>query len=229
MSQIKIRIEVDLYPKSKTADRVMQKLINNNFKTVLEESNSYEFPLYDEKYSGNYLLDLLVEEIYYDETSPFWGKKTQDEIRQYIMTAGITPEKIIDWVKNTLLISNPSRSIQKLFELNPKEKKIIERGEEFIKKYGPGMSIEDIKCLDKIKNERVVVVRSQFGEYDLISWNIPGGSITSNDSRINHLKACYSYLTGCPYFQARPVLYTTWLNLSDEMKYQTYNKNNDEI
>jgi len=223
MSQIKIRIEVDVYPRTASIDRIMQKLVNSNFRKVLENSSSYEFPLYDEKYSGNQLLDLLAEEVFYDEKSPFWGKKTKEEIRQYVITAGITPERIIEWVKNTLLTSNPSKAIQKIFELDPKEKRIIEKGEEYLKKYGHGMSIDDIESFENLDNSRLMVVRSQFGEYDLKVYPLKGGAIKDNDTRINHIKALYRYETSCPYFQARPVLYTTWVDMDDDLKYRTSN------
>lgn len=213
-----IKININLYPSSVNADRIMQKLINSNFKTVLESATSYEFPLYDEKYSGNTIFDALIEEVYYDETSPFWGKKSKDEIKEYVINAGINPESIISWIKNTLLLSKVSKSIQKIFELNPKDKKIIERGEEFMNTYGPGVPVNEI---DEKDNERVIIVRSQFGDYDVLAWTISNGSIKSNDPRINHIKALYQYVTGCHYFQARPVLYTTWVNMDDNKKYAT--------
>lgn len=213
-----IKININLYPSSVNIDRIMQKLINSNFKTVLESATSYEFPLYDEKYSGNAIFDALIDEVYYDETSPFWGKKSKDEIKEYVINAGINPESIISWIKNTLLLSKVSKSIQKIFELNPKDKKIIERGEEFMNIYGPGVSVDEI---DEKDNERVIIVRSQFGDYDVLAWTINNSSIKSNDPRISHIKALYHYVTGCHYFQARPVLYTTWVNMDDNKKYAT--------
>lgn len=214
-------IKINLYPNSVNADRVMQKLINENFCKVIEQSSAYEFPLYDEKYSGTALLNLLVEEIFNDTNSPFWGKKTIEDINSYVINAGINSESIISFIKNTLLLSKVSKSVKKIFELDPKEKKIIERGEEYLKKYGHGMSIEDIKCIEKIEDSRTIVVRSQFGDYDLLVYTINGGSIKSNDPRINHIKSLYQYETGCPYFQARPVLYSTWINMDDNQKYAT--------
>jgi hypothetical protein len=222
MSKINIRIEVNVYPATKNVDRIMQRLINRNFKEVLEDSESYEFPLdEDPKTVGEDLLDNLVSYTFEDETSPFWGKKTRDEIREYIISSGVNSDVLVNWIKNTLLTSNPSSAIKKIFTLDPKIKKIIEKGQEYLSKYGHGIDIRDIDTIENLNAGRTMVVRSQFGDYGVLAYQIPGGSIKSNDSRISHIKSLYRYETGCPYYQARPILYSTWVNLSEEEQVQT--------
>lgn len=226
MSQIKIRTEVSVYPnQGPSVDRIMQKLVNSNFKEVLEDSSPYEFPIdTDEREASQDIFDTLISYIFNDENSPFWGKKTEDEIRQYVLNDGVTPEILVNWIKNVLLTSNPSSSVKKIFTLDPKIKKMIEMGEKYLNKYGKGLNENEFDSIKENKYERTLVVRSKYGEYPLKAYCISGGSLTSNDKRISHIKSLYRYETGCNYLEARPVLYTTWIDLPDEMKYQTYEK-----
>jgi hypothetical protein len=66
---------------------------------------------------------------------------------------------------------------------------------------------------------RSLVVRSQFGNYPPVFFQLQGA--TSEVHKISALKMAYREQTGCPFFQARPILMTTWVNLSEEQQHAT--------
>ena len=63
--------------------------------------------------------------------------------------------------------------------------------------------------------ERCVVVRTKYGTHDPLMYTIKGALTTEIADSV---KAMYAYESGCNYYEARPILYTTWINLPDEYK-----------
>jgi hypothetical protein len=227
MSQIKIRIDVDLYPNSRNADRLMQRLINKNFKELLEDGEPYEYPINDPEFVGESMFANLVGYIHTDENSPFWGKKTEEEIAQYIRNCGINGGKIYDWVSNVLLKSNPSNAIQKMFA-DPtvnKDGKVTNKTLSTYKKQlkefvANGGSITTLSCIEAenlIGSEDldIYAVRSKNGDHDCLFYSI------TKDADRHIIRKEYTCDTLCSYYDAREILRENWLDLDEEHKYQT--------
>lgn len=85
----------------------------------------------------------------------------------------------------------------------------------------------DLQPIENIDNEqidddeRIVVVRSKYGEGDIMY-----GVIKKSDKmtdKLNHMFCgVYNKLTGVKYYEGRPVLYDTWIKLSPERQQRTY-------
>lgn len=95
------------------------------------------------------------------------------------------------------------------------------KGAEYIKANGRGLSIEEVQNETDDVKTRLMVVRSKYGTSEVKFYTVNGGSIKNNDPRINSIKAAYHYETGCRYFEARPILYSTWINLPVERQNAT--------
>jgi hypothetical protein len=80
-----------------------------------------------------------------------------------------------------------------------------------IKIYKRASSIKDVT--------RALVIRSQFGNFEPRYFQLTGS--TSDVHKISSLKMAYKEETGCPFFQARPILMSTWINLPDDQKQAT--------
>lgn len=96
------------------------------------------------------------------------------------------------------------------------ESKFEKKAKEYIKVYGNGVDpLTDIHESKLAELERCVVVRTKYGTHDPLMYTIKG-SLTTEVA--NAVKAMYSYESGCNYYEARPILFTTWINLPDEYK-----------
>jgi hypothetical protein len=95
------------------------------------------------------------------------------------------------------------------------------KGAEYIMAHGRGLSKEELTDTTDENRTRLMAVRSKFGGTEVKFYNIDGGPINQNDPRINAIKAAYHYETGCKYFEARPILYSSWINLSPENQVAT--------
>jgi len=95
------------------------------------------------------------------------------------------------------------------------------KGAEYIMANGHGLTREEIMSETDDVKSRLMVVRSKYGTSEVKFYTINGGSIHQNDPRINSIKAAYHYETGCQYFEARPILYSTWINLPVERQNAT--------
>jgi len=95
------------------------------------------------------------------------------------------------------------------------------KGAEYIMAHGRGLSKEELTDTTDDTRTRLMAVRSKFGGFEVKFYNIDGGAINQNDPRINAIKAAYHYETGCKYFEARPILYSSWINLPVERQTAT--------
>lgn len=62
---------------------------------------------------------------------------------------------------------------------------------------------------------RTVAVRSKYGNTPVMFYEIHGALSTAACSEINAIKMSYKYDTGCNYYEARPILLSTWLELPE--------------
>lgn len=96
------------------------------------------------------------------------------------------------------------------------ESNFEKKAKAYIKVYGNGVvSPTDVHESKLAELERCVVVRTKYGTNDPLMYTIKGPLTTEV---ANSVKAIYSYESGCNYYEARPILYTTWVNLPDEYK-----------
>lgn len=66
---------------------------------------------------------------------------------------------------------------------------------------------------------RTLVVRSKYGNYPVRFYDYNGPVMDSPQLRAIQLD--YHYSTGCPFFERRAILLSTWLELPEERKYAT--------
>ena len=66
---------------------------------------------------------------------------------------------------------------------------------------------------------RTLVVRSKYGNYPVRFYDYVGAVMDSPQLRAIQLD--YHYSTGCPFFERRAILLSTWLTLPEERKYAT--------
>jgi hypothetical protein len=88
-------------------------------------------------------------------------------------------------------------------------KEKIEGNKAFLGRFA---SIQDLKVFKPQNNDWVL--RSADGEGGIILFN---GDLIS-EKEINELKSYYHYAEDLHYFQARPIKYKHWLDLSDKLK-----------
>lgn len=69
--------------------------------------------------------------------------------------------------------------------------------------------------------KRAVVCRSQFGDYDIRFYEISESLTTKKGAMLNMIKGEYVADTGCPYYQVRPILMSSWLKLPEYEQYCT--------
>ena len=62
---------------------------------------------------------------------------------------------------------------------------------------------------------RTVAVRSKYGNTPVMFYEIHGAFTTEAGSEINAIKMSYKYDTGCSYYEVRPILLSTWLELPE--------------
>ena len=113
---------VDLVP-LKCQDSVLKKIINRNFRAVLESDlPPYAYPLSEPEYTGQALFDLLVEYVYDDENSFLYNKYDYNQVQNFILSCGVTPELIVEWLTNLLANNKIIRALSIVFE-NEKDHK----------------------------------------------------------------------------------------------------------
>jgi len=69
---------------------------------------------------------------------------------------------------------------------------------------------------DGLDPERTLAVRSQHGEYDVLFYKFTGMIGKDSAHQLNLLKMQYHFDSGCPYYQVRPILLSTWQQLDKE-------------
>lgn len=99
-----------------------------------------------------------------------------------------------------------------------KETKYDRMAKEFFNTYGYLNDIEDAPNIELGENERIVVVRSKWGNGDVLCGVI---NQSLNDTLSRQLRAIYKKQTGIPYYEGRPILYETWLELPEERQIAT--------
>lgn len=62
---------------------------------------------------------------------------------------------------------------------------------------------------------RTVAVRSKYGNTPVMFYEIHGALSTVANSELNAIKMSYKYDTGCNYYEVRPILLSTWLELPE--------------
>lgn len=167
--------------------------------------------------------------------------KTSVEARSWMKASGIeNSQAFCDlFVKNILTLKkegfhmNVFKNYDKMYELAKKAQDAGEeidfekltalqrKGAEYVMANGRGLNINEVADASEDTKTRLMVVRSKYGTSEVKFYTISGGSINQNDPRINSIKAAYHYETGCRYFEARPILYSSWINLPVERQNAT--------
>lgn len=62
---------------------------------------------------------------------------------------------------------------------------------------------------------RTVAVRSKYGTTPVMFYELHGAFTAEAGSEINAIKMSYKYDTGCNYYEVRPILLSTWLELPE--------------
>ena len=83
---------------------------------------------------------------------------------------------------------------------------------ELIKKY----NVVGRRSYIDMDTTRTLVVRSKYGNYPVLfyDWNGP----ICDCPALWAIKLDYHYQTGCKYFETRPILYSTWMELPKELQ-----------
>ena len=91
----------------------------------------------------------------------------------------------------------------------------IKDPKELIKKYNV---VSHISYID-MDTTRTLVVRSKYGNYPVLfyDWNGP----ICDCPALWAIKMDYHYQTGCNYYEVRPILYSTWMELPKELQNAT--------
>ena len=89
------------------------------------------------------------------------------------------------------------------------------KGKALVEENGAGSNPYDVNEISLNDVERLVVVRTKYGTHEPKMYTLKGAM---NPENSNNIRAMYSYESGCNYYEARPILYTTWVTLPDEFK-----------
>lgn len=89
------------------------------------------------------------------------------------------------------------------------------KGKTLIEENGAGSNPYDVNEVSLNDVERLVVVRTKYGTHEPKMYTLKGAL---NQENSNNIRAMYSYESGCNYYEARSILYTTWITLPDEFK-----------
>ena len=91
----------------------------------------------------------------------------------------------------------------------------IKDPKELIKKY----NVVSHNSYIDMDTTRTLVVRSKYGNYPVLfyDWNGP----VSDCPALWAIKMDYHYQTGCNYYEARPILYSNWMELPKELQNAT--------
>lgn len=99
----------------------------------------------------------------------------------------------------------------------------IKDPKELIKKYNV---VSHSSYID-MDTTRTLVVRSKYGNYPVLfyDWNGP----ICDCPALWAIKMDYHYQTGCNYYEARPILYSTWMELPKELQNATCIVDNSDM
>lgn len=61
--------------------------------------------------------------------------------------------------------------------------------------------------------ERSVAVRSKYGDTPVMFYKLKGSMSSTDNKEVNEIKMQYKYDTGCKYYEVRPILLSTWMEL----------------
>ena len=89
------------------------------------------------------------------------------------------------------------------------------KGKTLVEENGAGSNPYDVNEVSLNDVERLVVVRTKYGTHEPKMYTLKGAM---NQENSNNIRAMYSYESGCNYYEARSILYTTWITLPDEFK-----------
>lgn len=89
------------------------------------------------------------------------------------------------------------------------------KGKALVEENGAGSNPYDVNEVSLNDVERLVVVRTKYGTHEPKMYTLKGAM---NQENSNNIRAMYSYESGCNYYEARAILYTTWVTLPDEYK-----------
>lgn len=67
---------------------------------------------------------------------------------------------------------------------------------------------------------RTLAVRSKYGNTPVMFYEL-NGAVDGNNKELTLIKQSYKYDTGCNYYEVRPILLETWLNLPEWNQQQT--------
>lgn len=220
---------IDLVP-LKCQDSVLKKLINKNFRELIDSGlEPYSYPLSEPEYTGRELFNSLAEFIYTDDSSPLYSKNTYEEIQGFMMACGVTPEHIVEWLKNLFAKTRVVSAVKVIFEnQNPKlhkpkkiSKKVKETYVENLQEYKEAL---DITCVEVNENEecgegeQIWAVRSKYGDYPVKFYKTTAG----DDIEIRYVvRYQYAIDVMCSYFDVREIPYEDWFMLDDEHKIKT--------
>lgn len=104
------------------------------------------------------------------------------------------------------------------FVSTQKETKYDRIAKEYFNTYGYLEDIENANNLELNDGERIVVIRSKWGNGDVLC-GVINQSLTDHLAR--QLRAAYKKQAGIPYYEGRPILYDTWLELPIERQIAT--------
>ena len=104
--------------------------------------------------------------------------------------------------------------------------KMQRKGAEYVQANGIGLNAEEAGNFED--NTRLMAVRSKYGSSEVKFYKF-SGSTNKNNPEINAIKAAYHYETGCKYFEARPILYSTWINLPVDRQNSTVNVDSSDM
>lgn len=185
---------------------------------------------------------LFADVVYSISNNPmcrkFW--KTSLEIKQYMKKYSITcSSDFAEIIKKNLKELDTQKFNLRMFkdvDINKvrslddvdfeKLTKLQRKGAEYVKANGAGLSAEDAMSVED--NTRLMAVRSKYGSSEVKFYKF-SGSTNKNNPEINAIKAAYHYETGCKYFEARPILYSTWINLPVDRQNSTVNVDSSDM
>jgi len=145
------------------------------------------------------------------DASPYRGKSAIT-VKNGLSSYGIkTPSDLVD----ALVSAKPEMKMNKYLQLLYSRSKKIRRGNDNKNK----SAIKKYTSDNGLDAQRTVAIRSQFGGFPVLFYPFNGAIGKDTAHQLNMLKLDYHYTTGCPYYQARPILLSSWQNL-DEARQQ---------
>jgi len=64
-----------------------------------------------------------------------------------------------------------------------------------------------------LNTQRTIAIRSKYGKTPVKFYELKGAMSATTNKEVNNLKLEYSWETGCDYYEARPILYSSWIDL----------------